>query len=330
MYNRVPLAEASSVQTTDLDETRAAIGRHYYRNFVDTLQPAARLDTRMHIVRFGPFTVGDMSFGADVRLRFGELNAYHVDVVLSGRLTWRQGGSGSLHTGADEAAVFQPTGETVLERWSSDCRMLAVKIDRPALETQLARMLDAPVTTPVRLGPRLDVAGGSGRTWTRMLRVLTADAAEQRGLAHHPLIADRLHETLLSGLLLATDHPYRERLEHHDRQPSATPRSVRRAMEAMQANPEQSFTIAGLAEIAGVSQRSLQKGFQRYAGTSPMSYLRDVRLGRVRDDLHRTDPTEATVAEIACRWGFVHLGRFAGAYRARFGEPPSQTLRHRS
>ena len=329
MSNRAPLAEASSVQTTDLDETRAAIGRHYYRNFVDTLRPAAQLDTRMHIVHFGPFTVGDVAFGTDVRLRLGELNAYHVDVVLAGRLAWRQGRSAVLHASEDEAAVFQPVGDTVLERCSGDCRMLAVKIEQTALETQLARMLDAPVTLPIQLGPRLDVAGGPGRTWTRMLRVLTADAAEQRGLAHHPLIADRLHETLLSGLLLATDHPYRERLEHQDRQPSATPRSVRRAMEAIQAHPDQSFTIARLADIAGVSQRSLQKGFQRYAGTSPMSYLRDVRLARVRDDLHDTDPTEATVADIACRWGFVHLGRFAGAYRARYGESPSQTLRHR-
>ena len=34
-----------------------------------------------------------------------------------------------------------------------------------------------------------------------------------------------------------------------------------------------------------------------------------------------------TVAELAARWGFAHPGRFAVAYRAKFGHSPSETLR---
>ena len=36
---------------------------------------------------------------------------------------------------------------------------------------------------------------------------------------------------------------------------------------------------------------------------------------------------EESITEIAGRWGFSHMGRFAVEYRKRFGEPPSQTLR---
>ena len=62
---------------------------------------------------------------------------------------------------------------------------------------------------------------------------------------------------------------------------------------------------------------------------SPLTYLRRLRLDGVHAELSRCEPWEVSVSEVAFRWGFTHLGRFAGAYRARYGVPPSQTLRER-
>lgn len=63
-------------------------------------------------------------------------------------------------------------------------------------------------------------------------------------------------------------------------------------------------------------------------GMPPMQYLRTVRLRGVREELLGLDPEDSTtVAEVATRWGFTHLGRFAQYYRARYGEPPSPTRR---
>ena len=64
-------------------------------------------------------------------------------------------------------------------------------------------------------------------------------------------------------------------------------------------------------------------------GISPMGYLREVRLARAHDDLRRARPDETTVARIANKWGFTSHGRFATAYRARFGIHPAGTLRER-
>jgi AraC-like DNA-binding protein len=36
---------------------------------------------------------------------------------------------------------------------------------------------------------------------------------------------------------------------------------------------------------------------------------------------------EASVTDIALRWGFNHLGRFSQLYRERYGEKPLATLR---
>ncbi|MFC0534052.1 AraC family transcriptional regulator [Phytohabitans kaempferiae] len=304
------------------------MARHFYSNFIDRLDPSETLATRLTVGRLGPVTVGDVRFGTDLRIKLDELGSYHVDVLLSGQLVWQQGGSQPLLATGTTAAVFQPVGNTVLDLWTGDCRVLAVKIDRAALEDRLARMLDAPVRTPIQLGREMDTTGGPGRSWARLAGLLAAEVGDDGGLAHHALLSDHLQETLLEGLLLATDHPYRERLDGLGR-PDPAPRAVRRVVDAVQAHPERPYTVARLAGIAEVSERSLQNGFQSHMGMSPTAYLRQVRLARVHDELRQATPLDTTVADVAYRWGFVHLGRFANAYRQRYGESPSQSLRSR-
>jgi AraC-like DNA-binding protein len=315
-----------TVTTSDLDQARAVLGRHFYSNFVDVLSPATGWQARFDVMPAGAVTLGDLHFGADVRIDFGELGAYHVDVPLAGRLAWHQGSAEPSVADRTSAAVFQPVGDTVLDRWQAGCRLIAVKVDRIALENTLAAMLDRPVTSPVRLGPRLDMSSGLGSSWLRLVQLIMVDIAQQASLMHHPLIGRRLQESLVTGLLLATDHQYRTQLDSR-RQFTAASRAVRRAAEAMRAEPGRPFTVADLAEVAGVSRRSLQQGFQRYVGMSPMTYLREIRLGCAHDELRYGDPADVSVTEVAYRYGFLHLGRFAALYRQRYGESPSRTLR---
>jgi AraC-like DNA-binding protein len=313
------------VTTSDVNEARTILAEHFSCPVIEVLSPGA-WTADFEVTRSGPVTLGDLSFGADVRMGFGELGAYHVDLPLSGELAWRQGSGATKLATTSTAAVFQPFGDTVLERWAGDCRLLAVKIGRQVLEQELTRLLDAPIGTPIRLGPDLDLRRGPGASWLRLARLLAADAAQADGLVEHPLLGRQLRESLIDGLLLAVPHNYREALAEH-RPGLAAPRAVRRAVEVIRADPAQPFTVADLAQIAGVGPRSLQAGFQRHLGTSPMAYLRDVRLAWAHDELREADPAGATVTEIAYRCGFPHLGRFAAVYRGRFGVPPSQTLR---
>jgi AraC-like DNA-binding protein len=204
--------------------------------------------------------------------------------------------------------------------------MLAVRIGRAALEHELARLLDSPVRSPVPLGPTIDLTGGPGASWLRLVRRMAADATQPQGLIHHPVVGARLQEALIAGLLGATDHPYRDRLERPSLA-AAAPGAILRVVEAMRADPGKPFTVAGLAAIAGVSTRSLQQSFQRYLGMPPMTYLRQLRLAGVHEHLRQADPGLHTVTEIAYRHGFTHMGRFAAEYRARYGVPPRETLR---
>ena len=107
------------------------------------------------------------------------------------------------------------------------------------------------------------------------------------------------------------------------------PRSVRRALDAMHANVGHSWRIAELAEVAGVSARTLQRQFLSFLGKAPGAVLRDIGFDRARRDLLRGALGEK-VMDVAARCGFPHYGRFSVAYRRRYGETPSQTLKRQA
>ncbi|MDP9815224.1 AraC family transcriptional regulator [Spirilliplanes yamanashiensis] len=314
------------MRTNDVDQACDIVGEQFYPNRLDLLDPAQRLDAAFSVVRCGGVTVGDVRFGGDVRMRVGELGAYHVDLPLSGRLTWRQGRSRERLADTGRAGIFAPVGDTVLDRWEADCRLIAVKISRPVLEAELHRMTGKPLRGPLRLAAEMDVTGGPGRSWAWLARMLADEAGNDGSLADHPLVGPRLREGLVRGLLVAAGDRHRDGLTGPG-PATAAPKSIRRAMAAVQDEPDHPYTVGRLAEIAGVSVRALQQGFRTHAATTPMGYVRDVRLGRAHRDLCAAAPGTVGVSEVAHRWGFVHLGRFAEQYRARYGVNPSATLR---
>lgn len=101
---------------------------------------------------------------------------------------------------------------------------------------------------------------------------------------------------------------------------------TRVAVEFMIANAHLPIRTEDVAAAADMSQRSLQSAFRREYGITALDYLRRIRLDRVQEELQIGDPSGTTVAEIAGRWGFAHLGRFSASYTSRFGEYPSTTL----
>jgi transcriptional regulator GlxA family with amidase domain len=143
----------------------------------------------------------------------------------------------------------------------------------------------------------------------------------------HPMVLAQLEDLVLLSLLTHHRHNHSESIRVHSEVPA--PRAVRRAMDLCDQGGHSTVTVTGLAEAAGISVRALQEGFRRYVGMTPTEYLRESRLRHVRAELLDGPTAEArTVADIAYRWGFTHLGRFAHDYRVRYGELPSETFSH--
>jgi transcriptional regulator GlxA family with amidase domain len=190
----------------------------------------------------------------------------------------------------------------------------------------MARLIGDRVPSRVSFDPVMNTAGGDGRAWADLLYSVNRQlATAPDGLLTQPLIAAPLAESVVNGFLLAAPHSHTEALAA----PVAAvrPAAVRTAIDVIEADPRAPLTLSVLAEHCGVSARTLQKAFQRHLSMSPMEYLRDVRLRRAHEELRTADPYVDSVASVARRWGFAHLGRFAAAHEARFGQKPLRTLR---
>ena len=102
---------------------------------------------------------------------------------------------------------------------------------------------------------------------------------------------------------------------------------VERAERLLRDRAAGPLPIAHLSSLVGVSERGLRNAFVAVRGMSPKRFVIHDRLQEVRRALSDSRATRTTFTDIATEHGFFELGRFAGRYKAVFGETPSQTLR---
>ncbi|MBV9261488.1 MAG: GlxA family transcriptional regulator [Pseudolabrys sp.] len=106
--------------------------------------------------------------------------------------------------------------------------------------------------------------------------------------------------------------PVRERLAVGD------PKVVR-VLEAMDDNLETPVSRTGLAALAAVSVRQLERLFKAHLGRSVADHYMELRLRRARILLVQST---LSVLEVAIASGFVSASHFSRAYKVRFGRPP--------
>jgi len=285
---------------------------------VDVAPRTTGLNMHLSSVTLPMLVLGHVTFGAELALR-GQAAAYHVATLRAGRLqtTWEDGQQRTSEAGS--VAVFN-AGETCRGRFSTDFTELTLTIHKPVLVERLEALLDRSVNGHLAFDRHLE----PHRTWRDVLSLLVHQANSADELLSHPLTIEHLQQLLIEGLLLSQRHSHSHILAEGRR---AGPTVVGRAIEVMREHPEFPWSIAMLAREVAVSARALHRAFDHADLPPPMTYLRELRLQRVHDELAHADPSAVTVASIARRFGFVHLGRFAAQYRRQFGYGPADTLR---
>lgn len=298
--------QTRSLRTSDVDLARSEVTRLFCPH---RLTPTRRgVDVRLSARRGERAGVVQLDYGRPVHIEPGELERFYlVQIPLAGAACIRHQGREFVST-PQLASVLSPD-DPVDMAWGAGNPQLICWLARSAVEERLAAELGEPVSG-LRFAPALDVTSRAGRRWA---------AAVQRCARAGSLIDE---DALVLDLLAAQPHSHLARL----RAARATLSSARRAMAYMDEHLAEPLTLPRVAEATGVGVRALQKAFRHEVDATPMEWLRDLRLDRAHELLLASSPGSTTVTEVAVRLGVPHLGRFSAHYRARFGEPPSQTL----
>ncbi|MCA2322566.1 AraC family transcriptional regulator [Mycobacterium intracellulare] len=274
--------------------------------------------------RIGQVGVAELIVGSELAIKQCQLcTCYRVLVPQSGHTIFVRGGV-AVKAEPGAAAVLVPEGHTG-SQWAAGTRMIALRLNRCVVDDALSDAIGRQVTSQIDFAPVMPIASAATRSWANMLALFTNQLLRPNSLLNQPLVGLPFVDSLVRGFLLATNHPHRQALSHDGE--STAPRTIRTAIEIMEHEAHLPLTLSSIAARSQASVRSLQQGFQRYLDTSPMAYLREVRLRRAHQALVESDPSTATVASVASLWGFSNLGRFANAYARRYGEVPSVTLR---
>lgn len=328
---RSAVRRRSLFATGDRDQAREAVGRVFRPHRLEPAGAAASLDARMdYLPMGGVFSLSSLSYGAEVEILPGPLERFYlIQIPVAGRAVIDAGGE-RFESSPACAALLSPSPDLAM-RWGEGNEQLILRFDAEPLRRFAASWCgDARLVAPT-FAPQLslDAIPSLAPLLLSMLALASHCAdpgdAPQGALAaqRYPLSVVQLHYRLMALLLAHQRHSAAERLDHTS--PPLAPRHVRQVEDLLTAHPERPFTPEELAEHAGVSARSLFLGFRRYRGVSPMRLLKEVRLQRVHEEL-LLGGSGLQITEVALRWGFCHLGRFAQEYRAMYGETPRQTL----
>ena len=308
-------------ETADLE-----VAGHILRDVYGNLRIGVRGQRRgMRLVHIplGPLVRLEHSrFTMSLDLTGGPLGVLALGHLRDGRLACRSDGSERHLRPGDVFLAVQP--DHTYTAAIDDADVETAIID-PALPSQIADTAPRRTQQPVRFTGYEPVSPQAAGQWRATYAYIRDTVLASPDAAVRPLLASSAARLLAVTALAAfpnnalTDPTITDRHDGH-------PATVRRAVAFIDEHAHQDITTADIAAAAFVTIRAVQLAFRRHLDTTPMGYLRRVRLDHAHHDLLAADPADTTVAATAYRWGFSNVSRFAAAYRRAYGVPPNHTL----
>ncbi|MER5635689.1 AraC family transcriptional regulator [Kitasatospora sp. NPDC002227] len=287
-----------------------------------TVLSEQRLNGRFRSLHEGRLSLYELGYGAEVQVTPGELpDFYNIQVPVSG--------SGVVTL---DGAVLPPgpwlagPGQRISMTWDGAALNRILIIPARLVEPAVQARSDKPPGSLPRFAPALDSRNPAVATWLELVLRFQEFVASPLG-RRSPLGLGHFERLLVDTLVDAQPSSWCAQALAHGL--AAAPSALRRAVAFCEEHAHEAVSVADIAAAARVSPQSLRAAFRAHLDTTPLAFLRRVRLDLAHHDLRSVAQGRAsgTVTDIAVRWGFTHLGRFSAHYRDTYGESPSATLR---
>ena len=315
------------LQSSDLEEVRAGVGRIFRPHGLELAAGSRSLLGRMHHARCGDLSLNLLDYGSEVTIDPGRLESFFLlQIPVHGNAEIECGNKRFISSSL-AASLLSPSLPLRMH-WSNACPQVILKIERGTIEHHCEQHLGEAFRRPVEFDPELQLTSPGGICLMQLLPLLADAMSFPDHPLRNPLAFSQFESTLINALIYG--QPNSALIGFRDPVGGLAPFFVRRVEEFIRANVHEPLTIERLAEHARVSASTLFAGFKNYYGLSPMAYVRQLRLERVRAELVTMEASStASITEVATKWGFAHLGRFSIDYKRHFGESPSTSLRSR-
>ena len=310
----------------DFDQVTEVVGRAFKPHAMTLRDPDRALNTHLYSKKLGRISLHMLEYGAQVKVEPDCFEGFVlVEIPLRGGGRYRCGRE-SLDGDTAHAVVMSP-GKPVHLDLAPSLSQLIVKVDQQLIDRTCAAHLGCQAREPVSFDLGLDLNGHAGRAWMSTLRHAIDGSETFPELLDNAIYCAHIEQMLIDALLYAHPHNLSHRFALTHALPAVAPAYVRRAVDYLEAHAAEPVTVESLAEAVGVSARALFNAFRSTYDQTPMGYLRELRLHRVREALLEGAPHAESLTQLAMQWGFFHYGRFAQYYGERFGERPQDTLR---
>jgi AraC family ethanolamine operon transcriptional activator len=200
-------------------------------------------------------------------------------------------------------------------------------VERDRIQSAALRLFGRPLPIPYKETVSIDPAKTDGLRVAATIEALFALGTYPQPGATIEHLAKQLEEQLVFELASAVNNRRHPDSSPESRGVHQRRRLMARAEDYLRANLSEPFNLSDFAAATGTNHRTLQRHFRSVYGVTPQVWFRSMKLNAIRRELQQSSRTGERVSDIAMRWGFLHLGRFAEEYRELFGERPRDTLR---